>query len=69
MLGSINQIRNKAIVHFIASSGVRVGAIPDLKLRHIRDMPLDCKSILVYEDTIEEYQTFLTPEASKSLDD
>jgi len=63
------QIRNKAIIHFISSSGVRVGAIPEIKLRHVRDMPLDCKSILIYEDSIEEYHTFLTPEASKSLDD
>ena len=69
MLDCTNQLRNKAIIHFIASTGVRVGAIPELKLNHIRDMPLDCKSILIYEDSIEEYYTFLTPEASKSLDD
>ena len=42
MLECTNQPRNKAIIHFIASSGVRVGAIPELKLSHIRDMPLDC---------------------------
>ncbi len=43
-------------------------ALPDLQLRHIRDMPLGCKMITVYEDSIEEYQTFLTPEASSVLD-
>ena len=69
MLDISPQIRNKAIIHFLASSGVRIGSLPELKLRHIRDMPLDCKMITVYEDSIEEYQTFLTPEASKSLDD
>jgi len=69
MLDASPQIRNKAIIHFLASSGVRIGALPELQLRHIRDMPLDCKMITVYEDSIEEYQTFLTPEASKALDD
>ena len=69
MLDNTTDLRNKTMIHFIASSGVRVGAVPEMKLRHIRDMPLDCKSILVYEDSIEEYNTFLTPEASKSLDD
>jgi len=69
MLDVSPQIRNKAIIHFLASSGVRIGSLPELKLKHIRDMPLDCKMITVYEDSIEEYQTFLTPEASKALDD
>ena len=69
MLEISPQLRNKAIIHFLASSGVRIGSLPELKLKHIRDMPLDCKMITVYEDSIEEYQTFLTPEASKALDD
>ena len=69
MLDMTPNIRNKALIHFLSSTGVRVGAIPELKLKHIRDMPLDCKSILVYEESIEEYHTFLTPEASKSLED
>jgi len=69
MLDATPQIRNKAIIHFLASSGVRVGSLPELKLKHIRDMPLGCKMITIYEDSIEEYLTFLTPESSKALDD
>lgn len=69
MLNVTSQLRNKAIIHFLASSGVRIGSLPALKLKHVRDMPLGCKMITVYEDSIEEYHTFLTPEASKSLDD
>jgi len=69
MLDISPQIRNKAIIHFLASSGVRIGSLPELKLKHIRDMLLGCKMITVYEDSIEEYYTFLTPEASKALDD
>jgi len=68
MLEVTPQIRNKALVHFLASSGVRVGAVEDLQLRHIRDMPLGCKMILIYEDSTEEYNTFLTPEASIALE-
>ncbi|MEX0855400.1 MAG: hypothetical protein WD018_06520, partial [Nitrosopumilaceae archaeon] len=55
--------------HFIAASGCRVGALPELKIKNILDMPLGCKSILIYEGSTEEYSTFLTPEASKVLDD
>jgi len=68
MLDATPQIRNKAVIHFIASSGVRIGALCDLKLKHIQDMPLGCKMITIYEDSTEEYQTFLTPEAAKALD-
>jgi len=68
MLDVTTKIRNKAIIHFLSSTGCRIGALPELQLRHIRDMPLGCKMITVYEDSIEEYQTFLTPEASTVLD-
>ena len=61
--------KQKALVHFLASTGVRVGAIPDLRLKHIEDIGDGCKSILVYAESTEEYYTFLTSEASQSLDD
>jgi integrase/recombinase XerD len=67
MLEVTAQIRNKAIIHFLASTGVRVGAIPELKIKHLRDMPNGCKMVLVYENSTEEYNTFLTPEASAAL--
>ena len=69
MLDFTKSLKNKAIIHFMSSTGVRVGAITDLRLRHLRDMPDNCKMVLIYGDSTEEYQTFLTPEASKSLDD
>jgi len=69
MLDVTPQMRNKAIIHFLASPGVRIGAVPELKLRHLRDMPEGCKMITLYEDSIEEYFTFLTPEAANALDD
>jgi len=51
MLDVTPQIRSKAIIHFLASTGVRVGAIPELKIKHLRDMPNDCKMILIYENS------------------
>jgi len=62
-------LRNKAIIHFVAASGVRIGALPELQIRSVDEMPGDCKSIIIYEGEKEEYVTFLTPEASKVLDE
>lgn len=69
MLDVSTSLRNIAIIHFLASTGVRIGAIPELQLKHLRDMPLNCKMVTVYEDSTEEYQTFLTPESSSALDE
>jgi len=63
-----DDLRAKALILFLAASGVRVGAIPDLKTRHVTAYE-DCRIITVYPDTKDEYHTFLTPEASKALDD
>ncbi|MGI0026565.1 MAG: tyrosine-type recombinase/integrase [Nitrosopumilaceae archaeon] len=59
--------RSRALIHFIASTGARVGAIDGLQLRHVTDMPNNCKAITLYEGTNEEYDSFLTPEASNAL--
>ena len=67
MLSFEPNIRNKAIVHFFAASGVRVGAIPNLKIKHLVKISDDCFAVSVYEDEFEEYTTFLTPEATTIL--
>ena len=48
---------------------MRIGAVRELQLKHLEDMPHGCKSVLVYADTKDEYQTFISPEAVKALDD
>nr|AIF21243.1 integrase family protein (xerD) [uncultured marine thaumarchaeote KM3_99_A02] len=58
----------KACVHFMACSGVRVGALSEMKRKHLADMPNGCKSILVYADSIDEYTTFITPECFDILE-
>ncbi|TBR12327.1 MAG: hypothetical protein EPO62_00090 [Candidatus Nitrosotenuis sp.] len=68
MLEVARALRDKSIIHFLASSGVRIGALPELKLKHLAEMPNGCKSILVYAGEREEYLTFLTTEASATLD-
>ncbi len=57
------------MIHFLASSGIRVGGLDGLELRQISEMPDGCRAVLVYEGTNQEYWTFLTPEASKALDE
>ena len=57
-----------AIVHILASSGIRIGSIPDLQFKHLEDMQYGCKSVLVYEGTKEEYTTFISHEAVKALE-
>ena len=69
MLSVTRYKRDKAFIHFLASTGARIGVIDNLKLKQIEIMPDDSKSVLLYEGTDEEYYAFLTPEASKSLDE
>jgi len=69
ILDTTSSRKHKALVHFLASSGVRIGAVTDLKLKHLEDMEFGCKSVLVYADEREEYPTFLTPEAVTVLND
>lgn len=69
MLNCTPNLRNKTLIHFLASTGCRIGALPELQLKHLTEMPLGSKAVQVYEDSMEEHYTFLTPEASKFLDD
>lgn len=69
MLDVAKSKRNKALVHFLASTGCRIGSLVDLKLKHVTDMSGGCKAVLFYEGSNEEYYSFLTPEASNSLND
>jgi len=69
ILKSIPTLKFRCIVHFLAASGVRIGALEELKLKHIQDMPNGCKSVLVYDDDKSEYHTFIHHEAVGVLDE
>ena len=68
MLLSTKKKRTRSLVLFLSSTGCRVGVIPELKLKHITNIE-DCKKVVCYADTKDEYITFMTPEASQSFDD
>lgn len=70
MLSITNKLRTRAIVHFIASTGVRPQALVDpiLRKKHLVDMPNGCYAVRVYDNSTEGYWAFLTPEARQALD-
>ena len=62
--------RNTAVIHFLASTGSRVGVFDyPLSMKHLKNMDNGCMAVLVYADEIDEYWSFLTPEATDSLND
>jgi integrase/recombinase XerD len=67
MLHSVKDLRNKALMLFLSSSGVRRGAIPVLKIGNLKQMPHGCVAITVYEGSDEEYITFINKEANDAL--
>jgi integrase len=56
-------IRTRVIVLLMASTGMRIGALPLLKICNI-----DNYKITVYENDREEYFTFMTPECKQAVD-
>ncbi|MGB8161961.1 MAG: hypothetical protein WCE92_03645, partial [Nitrososphaeraceae archaeon] len=64
--------RMRAVILLLASTGMRVGAIPALRLRNIEKIEIDRNvsiyKITVYEGFNEEYLTFCTPECAKAVD-
>jgi integrase len=55
--------RMRVVILLLASSGIRLGAIPTIGLRNLED-----NKLTVYENTREEYITFITPECKKAID-
>jgi len=55
--------RMRAVILLLASSGIRIGAIPALRVGSLQDMKL-----IVYESTRDEYFTFITTECKKAID-
>jgi len=67
MLSVTKGLRNKALILFLSSSGVRRGAIPDMRIRDLKQMSHGCLAVTVYPETNEEYLTFINKEASEAL--
>lgn len=69
MLKNTTKRRTRTLILFLASTGARIGTVEELKLQNLVEMPDKCKAVQFYEGSNEEYWGFLTPEASKSLDE
>ena len=68
ILANTKNIRDTALIHFLASTGARIGAFDhSLTISHIKKMPARCCAIRIYADCVEEYWAFLTPQASEAL--
>jgi integrase len=61
--------RAKALVLLMASTGIRIGAIPDLQFKHLKKIPeYNLYQITIYEGTKDEYYCFTTPESAAAID-
>lgn len=59
----------RVIILLLASTGIRVGAIPCLNLRALSKIEeYSLYQITVYENTQEQYITFCTPECASAID-
>ena len=65
--------RMRVVILILASTGMRIGAIPDLRLGNIEQVPTESGSelpihkITGYENTNDEYVTFTTPECTTAI--
>ena len=62
MLKCIKALRTRALILFM-TCGCRIGAISEMTMNDMIDMPDGCKELIIYRDRKYEYITYLTPEA------
>jgi integrase len=65
----ISDERTRAIILLLASSGIRIRAIIDLRLEDlVKNAEFGLYQVKVYSDSNQRYLTFSTPEATKAID-
>jgi len=71
MLDVSPKLRTKALIHFFNSTGIRPNALHDpvVKISDLIELPDGCKAMMLYKESKEEYWSFLTQEAVKSIED
>ena len=68
ILSCTKNIRNRALIYFLTSTGARIGVFDhELSIRHTKSMSHGCIAVLLYAGHLEEYWSFLTPQASRTL--
>jgi integrase len=61
--------RMRVVILLLASTGMRIGAVPDLKIRHLTKIEsYKLYQIVVYENSKEEYYCFCSPECAAAID-
>jgi site-specific recombinase XerD len=63
----VSDLRMKVMILLMASSGMRIGALPSLRLRNLERIDSIYK-VTVYQGTNSSYYTFCTPECSSFID-
>lgn len=73
MLDVAKTVRAIALIQFFVCTGARPGAISDpdgyLRIGDLQPMPEGCAHIIIYRNTSEEYNAFLTPEGYDAIKD
>jgi hypothetical protein len=65
-----SDIRSKVVVLILATSGMRIGALAELKIRHLKKIPeYNLYHITIYENTKDEHYSFCTPECTKAIEE
>lgn len=70
----VSDERSRVSILLMASTGMRVGALADLKLKHLKRWEIDDQGTHVYQITVypntpkSKYKTFCTPECAKAID-
>ncbi len=63
----VSDLRAKTIVLLMASSGLRIGSLPDIRIRNLEKTD-NVYKITVYEGSTSQYFTFCTPECASYID-
>jgi integrase len=63
----IADLRFKVVISVLASTGIRIGPLPSLRLSHLQKIDSVYK-LKIYENTKDEYFTFCSPEAASYID-
>lgn len=54
--------RLQVVIYILASSGIRIGALPSLRLKHLQD-----NKLVIYENSNEEYITYISLECKNAI--
>lgn len=63
----VSDLRAKVVILLMASTGIRIGSIPTLRLKHLEKIN-NIYKLTVYEGSTSQYFTFCSPESAYYID-